>query len=60
MTNEILLEKPIGRLTNSYECGLVCDLIHAEKAEVLATYGRDFYAGRPALTRNQFGSGTAW
>jgi beta-galactosidase len=60
MTNEILLERPIGRLTNSYECGLVCDLVHAEKAEVLATYGRDFYAGRPALTRNRFGSGTAW
>ncbi len=60
LTNEIVLEKRLGQLTNTYECGLVCDLIHAEKAEVLATYGSDFYAGRPALTRNRFGSGTAW
>lgn len=26
---------------------------------MLATYGRDFYAGMPALTMNQFGAGRA-
>jgi beta-galactosidase len=37
-----------------------CELVHAETAEVLATYGADFYAGRPALTRNRFGAGEAF
>ena len=43
-----------------YECGFLCDLIHSEGAEVLATYTDDFYAGRPALTKNVFGKGEAW
>src|ERR1035438_5024065 len=33
---------------------------HAESATVLATYGRDFYAGRPALTVNACGAGKAY
>ena len=47
-------------LTRSYEARELCELIHAESASVLATYGRDFYAGRPALTVNQFGQGRAY
>ncbi len=35
-------------------------LIHAETARVLATYGGEFYAGRPALTVNDFGQGKAY
>ncbi len=35
-------------------------LIHAESARVLATFGSDFYAGRPALTVNDFGKGKAY
>jgi beta-galactosidase len=35
-------------------------VIHAEGAEVLATYGLDFYAGWPAVTRNSFGNGEAY
>ncbi len=38
----------------------LCDLIAAETAEVLAVYKEDFYAGRPALTRNKFGAGRAY
>ncbi|MDX8045128.1 beta-galactosidase [Gracilibacillus sp. S3-1-1] len=38
----------------------LCDLIHLEGAEVLAEYGADFYAGRPALTVNQYGEGKAY
>ena len=34
-----------------------CERIHVETAEVLATYGRDFYAGEPAVTRNRYGKG---
>lgn len=43
-----------------YESGLLCDLLHSEGAQVLATYEEDFYAGMPALTCNRFGSGRAY
>lgn len=38
----------------------VFELIHAESAEVLATYGGEFYAGSPAVTRNVHGKGAAY
>lgn len=60
MSNQIVLEAPLGTLQGSYRCGLLCDLIHAEGAEVMATYGRDFYQGMPSLTRNTFSEGQAW
>ena len=34
-----------------------CDRLHAEGAEVLATYKTDFYAGQPCLTVNRRGQG---
>ncbi len=37
-----------------------CALIHAEGADVLATYRDDFYADRPAVTANAFGKGKAY
>lgn len=40
-----------------YRCGMVCELMHAEGAEVLAAYGADFYQGMPAATMNRFGDG---
>ena len=43
-----------------YECRELCDLIHAETAEVLGVYQDDFYAGRPAVTRNAWGKGQAY
>ncbi len=58
--NKIVMKKNLGSLSGSFRCSLLCDLIHAEGAEVLAEYGSDFYAGRPVLTRNRFGRGTAW
>ncbi len=59
--NAITMEKgnPLG-LSGQYEARVFCDLIHAEKAQVLATYKDDFYAGRPALTVNAFGKGQAY
>ena len=45
------------------ESGIVnhfCDVLHAEGAAVLATFGAHYYAGRPALTANRFGKGTAY
>jgi beta-galactosidase len=46
--------------SESWEARIFCDLIHAEGAEVLAEYASEFYAGRPALTRNRHGKGSAW
>lgn len=44
----------------SYTCARLCDIIHTEGAQVLATYGDDFYAGTPVLTKNQYGQGHAY
>lgn len=43
-----------------YEIRELCALIHAKGAQVLGTYGQDFYAGEPALTVNQYGKGKAY
>ena len=47
-------------ISGTYEARDYFALIHAEGAEVLATYGSDFYAGRPALTLNRYGKGQAY
>ncbi len=44
----------------TYEANIICDIIHSEGAEVLATYHKDFYSGAPALTCNRFGNGKAF
>jgi beta-galactosidase len=36
-----------------------CDLIEPRECQILATYAKDFYAGRPAMTMNSFGLGKA-
>ncbi|MBL8132287.1 MAG: beta-galactosidase [Anaerolineae bacterium] len=46
--------------SGAYPCRHLADLLHTQGAEVLATYGSDFYAGMPALTRNAFGRGSAY
>lgn len=38
----------------------LCAIPEPLGAETLATYGHDFYAGLPCLTRNAFGKGTAY
>lgn len=49
-----------GRLpAGSYACRGWCDLLHLEGAQALASFGNDFYAGRPAVTENRFGTGRA-
>ncbi len=45
---------------HEYEAQVFCDLIHCETARPLAVYKEDFYAGRPALTVNDFGKGKAY
>lgn len=55
-TNHIVMAGGSG----TYTCGHLCDIVHAEGAEVLATYGDDFYAGTPVLTANTYGAGKAY
>lgn len=45
---------------DTFKCGHLADLLHAESAAVLARYGEDFYAGMPVVTRNTFGNGDAY
>ena len=39
---------------------LVFELVIPRGAEVVGTYGSDFYAGTPAVTRHRYGGGHAW
>lgn len=58
--NQVVINDTKGYLQGEYQCSILCDLIHSEGAEVVATYGSDFYAGMPSLTVNSFGKGQAW
>ncbi len=49
-----------GAFKGEYEAVILCDIVHAEGAQVIAAYGSDFYAGTPCITKNQFGKGEAW
>jgi beta-galactosidase len=44
----------------SFPCNLLFDLIRLEGAEALAVYEKDFYAGKPVITRHSVGSGQAY
>jgi beta-galactosidase len=43
-----------------YSAQEICALVQLCGATALLDYAEDFYAGRPALTRNAFGKGTAY
>ncbi|MBT2757806.1 beta-galactosidase [Mesobacillus foraminis] len=58
--NTMILKDTFKDFKGTYECGILCDLLHPEGAEVIAKYGRKFYQGMPALTRNRYGKGEAW
>ncbi|MBM3824192.1 MAG: beta-galactosidase [Verrucomicrobia bacterium] len=45
--------------THLHSSRLWCDLIEPKECQVVATYVKDFYAGRPAITINDFGAGKA-
>jgi beta-galactosidase len=47
-------------LTQSYTCEHLCDLVRIDTAEAVMIYEKDFYAGSPVLTNNQFGKGKAF
>ncbi|MEI7729382.1 MAG: beta-galactosidase [Verrucomicrobiota bacterium] len=45
--------------THLHPARLWCDLLEPMGCQVMATYAKDFYAGKPALTMNEFGLGRA-
>jgi beta-galactosidase len=42
------------------EARLIFEIVLPRGAEPVGTYGADFYAGSPAVTRNRFGEGEGW
>ncbi|BCM94460.1 beta-galactosidase BglY [Abditibacteriota bacterium] len=59
-TNSVHIEDPTLQMEGAFEARDYCDLIHTETAHILATYEKDFYAGRAAVTVNKFGAGRAF
>ena len=47
-------------LSGKWPCARYCGQIRPEKAATEAVYGKSWYAGAPALTRNNWGKGTVW
>lgn len=43
-----------------YKCQVLCDIINVETAEILATYGDDFYENSPVVTVNKYGNGEVY
>jgi beta-galactosidase len=57
MQNEIEFTLP-GLAENAcVNVGILCDILKTTSATVLARYRQDYYAGKPAITLNQFGAG---
>ncbi|MFB3895719.1 MAG: beta-galactosidase [bacterium] len=59
-SNAVVINQQFAGIEGRFKCGLVCDLLHAETAKVIAVYKHDFYTGRPAITENRFGAGKAY
>ena len=59
VTIEAKAGNPLG-LSGTFQAVETCSIIHAEGAEVLATYADQFYAGTPAVTVNRYGKGKAY
>jgi beta-galactosidase len=45
--------------THLHPARIWCDIIEPRDAQILATYTKDFYNGKPAMTLNTFGEGKA-
>jgi beta-galactosidase len=44
-------------VSSAPQVGIICEVLKPIGAEVVASYTRDFYAGKPAITLNHFGKG---
>ncbi|HIL69472.1 MAG TPA: beta-galactosidase [Verrucomicrobia bacterium] len=54
-----LIVKPPFHSSHMNSARIWCDIIEPKECQVLATYSKDFYAGKPAMTMNEFGLGKA-
>jgi beta-galactosidase len=55
-TNRIVMADGSG----TYSCTRLCEVVRLEGADVLATFGAEFYRGSPAVTRNRLERGQAF
>ncbi len=53
-------EEGLAGMKESYTCKYLCQLVKPDGAQTLMVYGKDFYAGLPALLKNDFGKGHAY
>lgn len=51
--------KGVFSTSHLHPARLWCDIIESKGCQTLATYSKDFYAGRPAVTMHSFGLGKA-
>lgn len=51
--------KGIFPTSHLHPARLWCDLIEPKECQVIGTYTKDFYTGKPAMTVNEFGQGKA-
>ena len=56
--NHLAIKPPL-HATHLHAARLWCDIIEPAGCSVIATYAKEFYAGRPAITINEFGNGKA-
>jgi beta-galactosidase len=54
-----LIVKPGFPTSHLHPARIWCDIIEPKECQVLATYAKDFYAARAAITMNIFGQGRA-
>ena len=50
----------IGYKGNFYRAKDMLDIIHLTSAKAICSYNKDFYAGEPAVTVNEYGKGKAY
>ena len=57
MQNSLEFTIPELMKAASTNVGILCDILKPTSATVVARYIQDYYAGKPAITLNQFGKG---
>jgi beta-galactosidase len=57
--DNLLTFKGAFQTSHMHPAKVWCDLIEPKGCQILATFGKDFYAGKPAITMNTFGLGKA-
>jgi beta-galactosidase len=57
--DNLLTFKGAFQTSHMHPARIWCDLIEPKGCQILATFGKDFYAGKPAITMNAFGLGKA-